>query len=497
VSKSLAEPVSIAAPRHSAPAPVALAEAPPLESSSAIRGIVFRLAWPSIVENMLQSIYGLLLVMMIGQLGSSAIAGVGAANSLIQVAMACFFAVSMGTTVLVAHAVGALNHEAASRAAKQSLVFGLILGLIISALGVLFAPQAIAMLGAQPEVVAQGSSFLRAFSLGGISMVVTFIAGSIMRGSGDARTPMLVTLISLAISLAIGYPLIFGKFGLPALGAVGAGVAGALVRSVGCLVLVGLLFRAGRPVSLRGWHDWRPALAPFRRLVNIGLPSMFESLFRAGGMLHHRGVPRERCAALFRAGGMLLFSVIVFRLGTATAAAQQIVQQIALFSMMPGFGFSMAAMTLVGQSLGAENPVRAERATWFSTRSCIFWMGAMGLAFFFGGPQIMALFTADADIIAQGAAALKIVALAQPGQAFGMVLAGALRGAGDTRYPMMSTGGVMWLVRLPVAWFCGIFLGFGLVGVYSGWLVDSLVLSGLNWLRYRTGAWKQRRVAVA
>ncbi len=477
MSKSLAEPVSVAAPRHSAPAPVALAEAPPLESSSAIRGIVFRLAWPSIVENMLQSIYGLLLVMMIGQLGSSAIAGVGAANSLIQVAMACFFAVSMGTTVLVAHAVGALNHEAASRAAKQSLVFGLLLGLIISALGVLFAPQAIAMLGAQPEVVAQGSSFLRAFSLGGISMVVTFIAGSIMRGSGDARTPMLVTLISLAISLAIGYPLIFGKFGLPALGAVGAGVAGALVRSVGCLVLVGLLFRAGRPVSLRGWHDWRPALAPFRRLVNIGLPSMFESLFRAGGML--------------------LFSVIVFRLGTATAAAQQIVQQIALFSMMPGFGFSMAAMTLVGQSLGAENPVRAERAAWFSTRSCIFWMGAMGLAFFFGGPQIMALFTADADIIAQGAAALKIVALAQPGQAFGMVLAGALRGAGDTRYPMMSTGGVMWLVRLPVAWFCGIFLGFGLVGVYSGWLVDSLVLSGLNWLRYRTGAWKQRRVRVA
>ncbi len=477
MSKTLTEPVSVAAPRRVSTAPVTIPESLPLESSAAIRGIVFRLAWPSIIENMLQSIYGLLLVMMIGQLGSSAIAGVGAANSLIQVAMACFFAVSMGTTVLVAHAVGALNHEAASRAAKQSLVFGLILGLIISALGVIFAPQAIAMLGAQPEVVEQGASFLRAFSLGGISMVITFIAGSIMRGSGDARTPMVVTMISLAISLAIGYPLIFGKLGLPALGATGAGVAGAIVRSVGCLVLVGLLFRVGRPVSLRGWHDWRPALAPFRRLVNIGMPSMFESLFRAGGML--------------------LFSVIVFRLGTATAAAQQIVQQIALFSMMPGFGFSMAAMTLVGQSLGAENPVRAERASWFSARSCIFWMGAMGLAFFFGGPQIMQLFTDDAGIIAQGAAALKIVALAQPGQALGMVLAGALRGAGDTRYPMMSTGGVMWLVRLPVAWFCGIFLGFGLVGVYSGWLVDSIVLSGLNWLRYRTGAWKKRRVAVA
>ncbi len=477
MSKTLAEPVSVAAPRRVTPAPSRPPTAPPPESAAAIRGIVFRLAWPSIVENMLQGIYGLLLVMMIGQLGSSAIAGVGAANSLIQVAMACFFAVSMGTTVLVSHAVGAKNHGAASLAAKQSLIFGLILGLVISALGVVFAPQAIAMLGAQPEVVQQGSDFLRAFSFGGISMVITFVAGSIMRGSGDARTPMLVTLISLAISLAISYPLIFGKLGLPALGATGAGVAGTIVRSVGCLVLVGLLFRAGRPVSLRGWGDWRPALAPFRRLVDIGLPSMFESVFRAGGML--------------------LFSVIVFRLGTATAAAQQVVQQIALFSMMPGFGFSMAATALVGQSLGANNPVRAGRVSWFSARSCIVWMGAMGLAFFFLGPQIMRLFTDDRAIIEQGAAALKVVALAQPGQALGMVLAGTLRGAGDTRYPMMTTGGVMWLVRLPVAWFCGIFLGFGLVGIYFGWLVDSLVLSLLNWLRYRTGDWKKRRVAVA
>lgn len=475
MSKSITEQDVVAASGHAIAIPAGVATI--ADDAGAIRRLVMQLAWPSIVENMLQSIYGLLLVMMIGQLGSSAIAGVGAANSLIQVAMACFFAVSLGTTVLVAHAVGARNFEAASRAAKQSLGFGLILGAAISALGVVFAPQAIAMLGAQPEVVQQGAGFLRAFSLGGISMVITFVAGGVLRGSGDARTPMLVTLVSLAISLAIGYPLIFGKLGLPALGATGAGLAGALVRSIGGLILVALLFRARSPISLRGWHDWRPALVPFRRLLNIGLPSMFESLFRAGGML--------------------LFSVIVFRLGTAIAAAQQVVQQIALFSMMPGFGFSMAATTLVGQSLGAENPIRAERVTWFSARYCLCWMGGMGLIFFFGGPQIMALFTADPEIIEQGAAALKVVAFAQPGQAIGIVLAGSLRGAGDTRYPMMTTGGVMWLVRLPVAWLCGLGLGLGLVGVYFGWVVDTVVLSVLNWLRYRTGSWKKRRVGVA
>jgi putative MATE family efflux protein len=200
--------------------------------------------------------------------------------------------------------------------------------------------------------------------------------------------------------------------------------------------------------------------------------------------------------SLFRAGGMLLFAVIVFRLGTAIAAAQQIVQQVVFFSMMPGFGFSMAATTLVGQALGADNPGRAKASSAFATYSCLAWMGAMGVAFFFGGGWIMTFFSDDPEIIEQGAAALRIVALSQPGQAIGMVLAGSLRGAGDTRYPMFSTGAAMWLVRLPLAWLFGITLGFGLSGIYLGWVIDSIVTGGLNWIRYRAGNWQRRRVAV-
>lgn len=474
MGKAAIVPSALAKPQAAAP-PSDVAPIEP-DSPAAIRTLVFRLAWPSILENLLQSIFSILLVMMVAQLGSASIAGVGASNSLIMVAMASFFALSMGTTVLVAHATGAGNREAASRAAKQSLVLGLIIGGVISALGFAFAPQAIRMLGAQMDVVDAGSQYLRAFSLGGIFIVTTFVAGGVMRGSGDARTPMIVTFVTLVLSLAVGYPLIFGKFGLPELGVVGAGIATAGARGIGCLVLLALLFRQGRSICLRGWNDWRPALEPFKRLLHIGLPSMFESLFRAGGML--------------------IFSVIVFRLGTAVAAAQQVAQQVAFFSMMPGFGFSMAAMTLVGQSLGANNPARAKNASWFSMRSCLVWMGLMGVVFFFGGPWIMTLFTDDPAIIAQGAAALKVIAFSQPGQAFGMVLAGSLRGAGDTRYPMFTTAAAMWFVRLPVAWVLGITLGFGLVGVYVGWVVDTVVLSLLNWARYRTGKWQKRRVAV-
>jgi putative MATE family efflux protein len=382
----------------------------------------------------------------------------------------------MGTTVLVAHATGAKNPEAASRAAKQSLSYGVILGSVITVLGVVFAPQALAALGAGPEVVADGSAYLRAFSLGGVFIVTTFIAGGVMRGSGDARTPMLVTFVSLAISLLLAYPLIFGAWGLPKLGIVGAGFATTFARGGGCLVLLFLLFRPGREVSLAGREDWVPSLAPLRRLLSIGLPSMMESLFRAGGML--------------------FFAVIVFRLGTEVAAAQQVVQQVVFFSMMPGFGFSMAATTLVGQALGAENPVRAKASSLFATRSCLTWMGAMGAVFFLGGDWIMAFFSEDPEIISQGAAALKVVALSQPGQAIGMVLAGSLRGAGDTRYPMFTTGAAMWLVRLPFAWLFGITLGFGLSGVYLGWVIDSCVTALLNWVRYRAGRWQQRRVVV-
>jgi Na+-driven multidrug efflux pump len=194
---------------------------------------------------------------------------------------------------------------------------------------------------------------------------------------------------------------------------------------------------------------------------------------------------------------MLFFTVIVFKLGTLVAAAQQIVQQGVFLSMMPGFGFAMAATALVGQSLGARDPKRADRASWFATRACLAWMAAMGVVFFFGGEPLMRLFTTDPAIIAQGAGALKIVALAQPGQAIGIVLAGSLRGAGDTRYPMVTTGAVMWLVRLPIAWVLGVTLDLGLGGVYIGWVVDSIALALLSWWRYRAGHWQKNRLTPA
>jgi multidrug resistance protein, MATE family len=448
----------------------------PLLSAGEIRRVVVKLAWPSILENMLQSFFGVVLLLLVARLGPAAVAGFGAANGLLMVAMAAFFSLSMGATVLVAHATGARTPAAASLAAKQALVLGLLVGLVITAVGVLFAAPLVAAVGAGPEVVREGAAFLQAFSLGGVFLVTTFVAGGVMRGAGDTRTPMLVTLATIVLSLLLALLLTFGAPGVPALGLAGAGLASTIARALGCAVLLAHLARPGSVVPLAGRGGWRPARAPLGRLVSIGLPSMVE--------------------ALFRSGGMLFFTVIVFRLGTEAAAAQQIAQQAAFLSMMPGFGFAMAATALVGQSLGARDPIRAEQASGFATRACLTWMGTMGVVFLLGGQWIMRAFTDEASIIAHGATALAVIALAQPGQAIGMVLAGSLRGAGDTRYPMIATGLAMWVVRLPVAWLLGITLGLGLAGVYLGWVLDSVVLGALVWRRYRTGGWKARRLAV-
>ncbi len=225
------------------------------DSPREIRALVARLAWPSIVENMLQSIFNILIILMVSRLGPAAIAGVGGSNQILMVAMACFFALSMGTTVLVAHATGARNREAASLAAKQSLTLGLIISAVLTALGMTFAPGLLAAIGAQPEVVDAGSPFLRAIAAGSVFLVTSFVAGGALRGSGDARTPMIMSSVSVwaAVGLAYGVVTWFG----------------------GGLGLVWLMFLVTSPIAALGnWFLLRRRLAPGSSVLteHLGIP---------------------------------------------------------------------------------------------------------------------------------------------------------------------------------------------------------------------------------
>jgi MATE family multidrug resistance protein len=442
-----------------------------------IRRSVLSLAWPSILENLLQSGMGLVTLLMVAQLGSSAVAGVGASTQLQVLFISAFFALSMGATVITAHAFGAGRLGSASKIAKQAVIAGISLSLVFSIIVGGFAEPMMRLMGADDDVISDGARFLQISSIGFVFMAVMFILGGVLRGVGDTRTPMLVTAGINVLNVIVSYPLIFGTGPMPRLEIEGAAIGMVISRLAGCLIMVMLLWRGWRGVSIASREGWKPDIRQLRQLADIGLPSMAESMLRSGGQL--------------------LFVIIVFMLGTAVAASFQIAQNVMFLSMFPGFGFSMAATALVGQSLGAGNVARAEAASATATRACLVWMAVMGTAFFVFATPIMQVGASGPDkqeIIDAGVNALRVIAFAQPIQAIGFVLAGSLRGAGDTRWPMVSTSVSMWVFRLPLAYLFAITFGLGLVGIFLAMLVDNAILSAMNFWRYRKGSWKTRKL---
>ncbi len=452
---------------------------PPEPDQKQIRRDVLRIAWPSILENLLQSVLGMITILMVSRLGSAEVAAVGASQQLQMLFISAFFALSMGTTVIVAHAFGAGEHHRINIAAKQSASAGLMLSLVVAVIVFALAHPMLAMLGAEPDVIDAGARFQRISSIGYVFMAMMFILGGALRGVGDTRTPMLVTAGINVLNVVLALPLIFGAGIIPGLGLDGAAIAQNVSRMAGAAVMAWLLLRGHQGISIAGRDGWLPNYFHLKRLADISLPSMGESLLRSGGQI--------------------LFVVIVFMLGTAVAASHQIAQNAVFLSMFPGFGFSMAATALVGQSLGARNPARAKAAAMTATRACVVWMSAMGVLFFVFAEPIMKL-SATGDerqtIIDAGVAALRVIAFAQPIQAVGFVLAGALRGAGDTRFPMISTGVSMWVFRIPLAYAFAITLGLGLGGVYLAMATDNLILMMMNIWRWRQGRWTTSRLSA-
>jgi putative MATE family efflux protein len=442
-----------------------------------IRRTVLRIAWPAILENLLQSVLGLITILMVSRLGSAEVAAVGASQQIQVLFISAFFALSMGTTVIVAHAFGAGEHDSISMATKQSAAAGFLLSIVVAIAVFALAHPMLAIMGAETDVIDQGTRFQQISSIGYIFMAVMFILGGALRGVGDTRTPMLVTAGINVLNVAVALPLIFGHGFFPQMGLDGAAIAQNVSRFVGAVVLGYLLLRGHRGISIAGADGWRPDISFLKRLADISIPSMLESILRSGGQI--------------------LFIVIVFMLGTAVAASHQIAQNAVFLSMFPGFGFSMAATALVGQSLGSGNTPRARAAALTSTRACIVWMSVMGVLFFVFAEPIMRLSATGEEkqaIIDSGVAALRVIAFAQPIQAIGFVMAGALRGAGDTRFPMISTGISMWIFRIPLAYAFAITLGLGLGGVYLAMATDNLILMVMNVWRYRKGRWMDAHI---
>ena len=441
----------------------------------AIRRLVNRLAWPVILENTFQTALGVVDLALVSRLGADAIAGVGTATQLMWVAIAAFAAVATGTTVLVAQAIGAGDRRGANHATKQSVLMGIAISAVIAVVVSFQAENIVAVLGPQPQVVRLGATYLRISAQMSVFFVTMLIAAAALRGAGDTRSPMIVTGGINIINGLLAYGLIFGQFGLPAIGVAGSAWGAAVARMVGCLALLVILGRGKRPTDIAGRWGWLPNLSLMRRLLRIGLPAMGEQMVISGGFL--------------------VYGFMVIGLGTAVYAAQRVSFNAVSISYLPAMGFSIASTTLTGQCLGAGRLDQARRTSDYATLASVVWMSIAGAILFLFARQIMLLFTPDTQIDAIGAAALRVVALSQPFFGISNAFAGSLRGGGDTRFPMIAAVIGMWFVRLPVGWFVGIVLGFGLPGVYVSSVLDAALRSLLIWRRYRTGKHFRQRLA--
>jgi putative MATE family efflux protein len=433
-------------------------------SSNTINRRVLRLAGPVIGENLLETMLGIVDTILVAGLGAVAIAGVGGALQVMFFLIAALSAPAVGSSVLVAQAVGAGNTRRAGQVARQSLLWSVICSVPLAVGGLLLSAPVIGVFGMEPAAAAIGTAYLQVTMGTVVVLIGLFIGGGVLRGAGDSRTPMVVTAIANVINIGLSYGMIYGHFGLPALGAVGSAWATFIARAIALALLVGALWQGRNGVSICGSFSWRPQLNVARRILGIGVPAAMEQVLVS--------------AAFF------VLTILVAGLGTATLAAHRIAFTALSFSFLPGIGFGIAATALVGQSVGARRLSEGGQAARIATIWAVVWMGLIGLILLFAAEPIMRLFTNDPAVVAAGAAGLRVVALAQPFWAVIFVQAGAMRGTGNTRFPLIVTGGGVW-VSVLLAYTLVVTLGGGLIAVWAAFLVIAPVIATLHWRQFR------------
>jgi putative MATE family efflux protein len=435
---------------------------------------VFQLAWPVILEGLLQTLLGAVDTLMVGRLGADALAGVGTAQQYLFFLISIFSAVSIGASIVTAQSVGARDFDLASRVARQSLIWALALAVPLALLGALFSVPLMYILGVTDSVAAIGGGYLTVTMLTGVALVIPFTVGAVLRGAGDTRTPLLATTCANLVNAVVAYLLIFGAFGFPNLGPVGSAWGAASGRLVSCAILLYAAWRGRVGLTIRGSRGWRPERHLAARVMSLGAPAAIEQVALSAAFL--------------------VLAAVVARLGTDALAAQRVIGNLLSLSLLPGFGFGIAATAMVGQSLGAGVPDEGEAATGVATQWSLIWMGLLGVVFLALRYPLVGLFTSDPNVVALSAASMVPFALAQPFWAVGIVHSGGLRGAGNTRFPLAMTIVGFWGATI-LAMAMTALSHPSLEYIWGTLLVTSPITALLTMRRFKRGDWKAAVVA--
>ena len=435
---------------------------------------IFKLSIPVAIENVLHMSVFIIDAVMVGRLGTDALASIGLAGALYFAISMVFSSLSVGSASIVARHIGAKEKEAAQVVGAQAVLMSLILGVLVTPLLLVFAQKMLVLMSAEPQVSALGKSYLQIIGGFFIFRLIILACNGILRGAGDTKTPMKVTIIINCINILFNWLLIFGIGPFPRWGVAGAAWATAIAYTIGTVLLCTKLFtgRCILRISIRQIIQFH--FESVKRIIRISIPAAID--------------------AFLTQIGFLIFAKIVAILGTIPLAAHQIAIRIESISFMPGFALAVSTATLVGQSLGTKN---VNLALLSMRRSCYFAMALMGFfAFIFliFPAQMATIFKPEPSVLSLAVVCVMIAALEQPALAIYMVYSGGLRGAGDTISPMIITIVGTLCFHVPISYLFGITLGWGLAGVWFGSALDWICRAIAIYILYRRGRWKRVKV---
>lgn len=432
------------------------------------RSIVF-LAVPMVLEMLMESVFVVVDMFFVARLGAESIAAVGFTESILALLYTLAGGLSIGVTAVVSRRVGEGDGEGAANGAAQALGLGVLLAILMGVAGLRFAPDLLRIMGAEPGVIAMGSGYARVMLGSSGIILLLFLMNAAFRGAGDAAVAMRVLWLANIVNLVLDPLLIFGIGPFPRLGVTGAAVATTIGRGLAVLAQLLILFRGSGRLAVRSRHlRLQPAL--MARVLRLSGTGMFQIFIATASWI---GLVR-----------------ILSGFGSQPLAGYTITLRIIMFVLLPAWGLANAASTMVGQALGARNPVRAERAVWLAARMNLGFLGATGTFLLIAAPMVVSWFGADATTAAYAAQSLRIVSAGFYFYAVGMVLTQAFNGAGAPWTPTIISLFCFWLGELPLAWVLARPVGLGPTGVYLAIAIAFSAVAIVASVLFRRGRWK-------
>jgi putative MATE family efflux protein len=451
----------------------AVAGSPQDYTQGSIGRAIFLLAVPMVLEMLMESLFGVVNAFWVSRLGQDALATVGLTESMLTVVFSICIGLSMGTTATVARRVGEKRLEAAGEAAAQSIILGVIVSVVIGAVGFAYAPQLLRAMGASESVVATGAGYPRIIYGSNVVIMLLFLNNAIFRGSGDASLAMRALWLGNLINLVLDPCFIFGLAFFPKLGVTGSAVATTIGRGVAVLFQLWVMTRGNSRVPVR-LRQFRPNFELMWRLVRIS----------TGGMLQF----------LIATASWIAIVRIVSAFGSAAVAGYTVAVRIIVVAILPSWGMSNAAATLVGQNLGAGKPERAEKSVWKTGFVNMLFLAGVTLVFLFFAERLVGLFTTDPMILPYGVDCLRFISYGYVFYAWGMVVSQSFNGAGDTYTPTLLNLFCFWLFQIPLAYFLARHTALGVRGVYLALMLSESLLAVLSVAVFRMGRWKTKKV---